>query len=147
MNTQQPAPNPSTDDAPPSSVANRYGSPKRPFSGRRKIVVICVALVFGIAVAGLMAWWNFKPYTSKDVAFDITSDTTANVTIQLEKRRQDTVSCNLQVMNESYAVVGWKTVTFGPTEGPGRQSTVKDFDVRTESLGVTGGATTCWVAG
>ncbi|WP_417217080.1 DUF4307 domain-containing protein [Arthrobacter sp.] len=109
--------------------------------------MICIALVFGISVAGLMAWWNFKPYTSKDVAFDITSDTTANVTIQLEKKRQDKVSCNLQVMNESYAIVGWKTVTFDATQGTGRQSIIQDFDVRTESLGVTGGATTCWVAG
>lgn len=110
------------------------------------MVVIVVALVLAVAFAGLLAWWNVKPYASKDVAFDITSDTTANVTIQLEKRHQDAVSCNLQVMNESYAIVGWKTVTFDPTPGSGRETLVKDFDLRTESLGVTGGATTCWVA-
>lgn len=109
--------------------------------------MICLALVVGISIAGLMAWWNFKPYTSKDVAFDITSDTTANVTIQLEKKRQDKVSCNVQVMNESYAIVGWKTVTFDPTEGSGRQTIIRDVKLRTESLGVTGGATSCWVAG
>ncbi|MGO1517935.1 DUF4307 domain-containing protein [Arthrobacter rhombi] len=147
MNTQQPAPPPSTDDAPPSSVANRYGAPKRGLTRRRKIVMISVALVLAIIAAGVVAWWNVKPYSSKDVAFDITSNTSANVTIQLEKKPRDTVSCNVRVMNESYAVVGWKTVTFGATEGTGRETIIKDFDLRTESLGVTGGVTTCWVAG
>lgn len=109
------------------------------------MVLIAASLVAAVAVAGLMTWWNVKPYASKDVAFDITSDTSANVTIQLEKKHRDTVSCNLQVMNESYAIVGWKTVTFPASEGPGRETIVKDFDLRTESLGVTGGATTCWV--
>ncbi len=114
-------------------------------TGRRRKTVIAVALVLAVAIAGLMTWWNVKPFSSKDVAFDITSDTTANVTIQVEKKRQDVLSCNLQVMNESYAVVGWKTVTFGTSPGTGRERIVQDFDLRTESLGVTGGVTTCWV--
>ncbi|MDN5755884.1 MAG: DUF4307 domain-containing protein [Micrococcaceae bacterium] len=107
--------------------------------------MIVAGLVLAIIAAGVVAWWNIKPYSSKDVAFDITSDTSANVTIQLEKKPSDTVACNLRVMNESYAVVGWETVTFDASEGSGRQTIIKDFDLRTESLGVTGGVTTCWV--
>lgn len=108
--------------------------------------MIVVGLVLAIIAAGVVTWWNVKPYSSKDVAFDITSNTSTNVTIQLEKKPRDTINCNLRVMNESFAVVGWKTVTFGASEGTGRETIVEDFDVRTESLGVTGGVTTCWVA-
>lgn len=127
-----------------SSVANRYGAPKRALGKRQRNILIAVALVLAVAAAGLLAVWNTQDITSKDLAFDIRSPASATVTFDVDKNVADTVECSVRVLNESYAVVGWKTITVPAREGGGREKVREVVDVRTESLGVSGGVSSCW---
>lgn len=91
-----------------------------------------------------VAWMALPSATisTKDVGFTIPDAATAVVDYNVTKPAGATVDCALQVMNESYAVVGWKTVRIGPAESATvSQSTA----VRTDSLGVTGGINACWL--
>ncbi|KPN17760.1 hypothetical protein AO716_07295 [Arthrobacter sp. Edens01] len=80
--------------------------------------------------------------TSKDVGFTIPDATTAVVDFNVTKPVDTTVDCAVQVLNESYAVVGWKTVRIPPAE---TQTVSLSTTVRTDSLGVTGGVNACWI--
>lgn len=144
MTSQQPAPSPVSGGAPPSSVANRYGGPKRTVTKRMRNLAIVSALVLAVVAAGLMAMWNTTSFSSKDISFEIPSASTALATVEVRKDARDAVSCSIHALNESYAIVGWKTVSFEPTEGSGQQSIIRQYSLRTESLAVTAGISTCW---
>lgn len=78
----------------------------------------------------------------KDVGFSIADAAHARVDFQVTKDPEDSATCAVQVLSNSYAVVGWKQVTIGPAE---EATTVHQEDVRTDSLGVTGGINACWL--
>ena len=80
--------------------------------------------------------------TPKDVGFTIPDASTAIVDFNVTKPSDATVECAVQVLNDSYAVVGWKTVRIGPAE---KDTVAQRIDLRTDSLGVTGGVNTCWL--
>ncbi|MGJ9403221.1 DUF4307 domain-containing protein [Arthrobacter sp. KK5.5] len=144
MNSHQSAAAGSPDNAPVSSLANRYGAPKRAIAPRQRNIAIIVALVLSVAAAGLLAVWNTQDITSKDIAFEINSPASATVVFDVDKNAADSVECSVRVLNESYAVVGWKTVVLEGGKGNGREKTRQVVDMRTESLGVTGGVGSCW---
>ena len=81
--------------------------------------------------------------TFKDVGFSITDAGHAVVDFQVTKDTDATVTCAVQALNDSYAVVGWKQVTVGPAE---QATTGQRITLRTDSLGVTGGVNACWIA-
>ncbi|NKX52383.1 DUF4307 domain-containing protein, partial [Arthrobacter deserti] len=60
-----------------------------------------------------------------------------------------TAECAVQVLNEQYAVVGWKTVTIGPNEAGegdgGGRTTAHRVQLRLESEGVSGGVNSFWI--
>ncbi len=140
----------STDHAPIPRVANRYGAPKPSLksSAKRRIVwaVLAVAVI-GTAIFSLMT--GIKPVTFKDVGFNVSDSTSARVDFDVTKAPDATTQCAIQVLNESYAIVGWKVVTIGPTSADegidNGRTTAHSTDLRTESLGVTGGVNSCWM--
>ena len=126
-----------------SRLANRYGAPKPGLSRRTKIL----AGSAGVLLASLGAAYLALPseggtVTFKDVGFSIPDAGRATVDFQVTKAPEATVSCAVQVLNESYAVVGWKNVTVGPSE---EKTMFQQVGVRTDSLGVTGGINACWI--
>ncbi|GHD09571.1 DUF4307 domain-containing protein [Zhihengliuella salsuginis] len=132
----------STDPAP--SLANRYGAPKRSMSRRLKTVLVAGALTVGVGLAAYAGIANTNQINYDDVAFEIESETSARVTFHVEKNAADVVQCGVQVLDETYAVVGWKTVTLEASGEDGRESTRRTVDVRTEYLGVSGNVGECW---
>ena len=141
---KQPAPEQTPDDFPSASrLANRYGAPKPGLSRRTKIVATGVAVLLGCGAAAYLAMPSPGGEVSfKDVGFSIIDAEHATVDFQVTKDPEDSASCAIQVLNESYAVVGWKQVTIGPAE---EATTGQRLDVRTDSLGVTGGVNACWL--
>lgn len=124
-------------------LANRYGAPKTGLSRRAKIILGSLA---GAAAVGAVVYMAVPSgtgtLTSKDVGFTIRDATTAVVDFNVTKPVDTTVDCAVQVLNESYAVVGWKTVRIPPAE---TQTVSLSTTVRTDSLGVTGGVNACWI--
>ncbi|MGN0147139.1 MAG: DUF4307 domain-containing protein [Arthrobacter koreensis] len=126
-----------------SRLANRYGAPKPGLSARTKIVLGSLA---GAAAVGAVVFMAIPSgagtLTSKDVGFTIPDATSAVVDFSVTKPAEATVDCAVQVLSDSYAVVGWKTVRIPPSEDP---TVSLSTSVRTDSLGVTGGVNACWI--
>ena len=80
--------------------------------------------------------------TSKDVGFWFPEEGRAVVDFRVDKSPDTTAACAVQVLNESYAVVGWKTVVLGP-DVP--DSSAHQLELRIDSPGVTGGVASCWL--
>lgn len=140
---KQPVPDQTPDGSPSASrLANRYGAPKPGLSRRTKIVAGGAALLLGAVAAGYLALPSEGgDVTFKDVGFTIPDAGHATVDFQVTKDTDATVSCAVQVLNETHAVVGWKNVTVGPAE---ERTTAHRLALRTDSLGVTGGVNACW---
>jgi len=139
-----PAPERSADGSSSETrLANRYGAPKPGLSSRTKIVLGSLA---GAAAVGAVIFMAIPSgagtLTSKDVGFTIPDATSAVVDFNVTKPAEATVDCAVQVLSDSYAVVGWKTVRIPPAETP---TVSVSTSVRTDSLGVTGGVNACWI--
>lgn len=164
MNPQTHAPD--AHGAQDSSLTNRYGTPKQPLSRRLKTTLVVAGLLLAVLAALWLSIANTDKFTSKDIAFNIQSPELVTVTFDLTRNVNDTVECSAQVLSEQKAVVGWKSVTFGPGESssiitttpqPGSESiltTARTGDsitqravvnVRSSYQGVSGGVSTCWV--
>ncbi len=144
----------STDHAPVPRVANRYGAPKpqrTPSAQRRKRNRLLIWTVLAVAVVATGVFSLFAgtpPVSSKDVGFSIEGPNLARVDYEVTKDPAATAQCAVQVLNESYAIVGWTVVTI-PPGSPGAsvdgRTTSHNTPVRTESEGVTGGVNACWI--
>ena len=126
-----------------SSLANRYGAPKRRLSRRARIIGTSAAVAAAVAAAA----WMSSPsptgtVTSKDVGFTFPEDGRVVVHFKVDKSAGSTAACAVQALNESYAVVGWKTVVLGP-DAP--ESGDQHVELRTDSPAVTGGVNSCWI--
>lgn len=141
---------------PQDSLANRYGRAQsagegRPTGPRRGTWLAVVGLILAV---GAIAWFTFSDTARnlawKDVGFRIESPTQAEVTFQLTKAPEATVACAVQVLNEQYAVVGFRTVVVGPAERdevqrPSDETQYYEVDLRTDAEGVSGGVDECWI--
>ncbi|GAB3179346.1 hypothetical protein GCM10027060_06890 [Nesterenkonia halophila] len=133
--------------ADPAVLAERYGPVRRGPSRRLRTVLISLALV---AALGLGIWVAVEGPSSlpesKDVGYDIASDSEASVDFEVTKEFDSTVRCLVQVLDDSYAVVGATTVTLGPHTGDDVSERTQSFtaDLRTERRGVTGLVESCW---
>ncbi len=126
-----------------SSLTNRYGSPKRRFSKRTRATLILVFLGLGILAALYLAISTHSTVQFKDNSFEVLSPTSTTAVVDISKEAGDTVQCEVRAMNESYAIVGWKTLVVGPTEGKGITTQRFDVRLRTESLATTAGIEEC----
>ncbi|MBB2995925.1 DUF4307 domain-containing protein [Paeniglutamicibacter cryotolerans] len=141
-----PDPTPMTNgEAPVSSVANRYGTPKRKLSRQTKKVMVIAALALALVVVLWMSTANAKKVSFTDVSFEIPSSTSAVVVVEVTKDAEADVQCAVRVLNEAKAIVGFKTLTLGPSQGTGKVTIHSTVDLRTESLGTTGGIESCKV--
>lgn len=129
------------------SLAERYGAPRRTLSSRTRRWLIVGSLVAAFGMALYFAFGSsIGQLTSKDVGYIIHSDTSASVDYEVTKDLDTTAQCMVQVLDDSYAVVGAKTVTIGPHEGSTSADRSQYFrtDLRTEHRGVTGIVDSCW---
>lgn len=130
-------------EAPLSSLTNRYGSPKRRLAKKTRRYLIVGGLSVGVVGALYLAWATQSGVDFKDQSFVVASPTQASAVVDISKDANQTAQCEVRAMNESYAIVGWKTLTVGPTEGTGRETLRFDVDLRTESLATTVGIEEC----
>ncbi|GER23862.1 hypothetical protein NCCP1664_23570 [Zafaria cholistanensis] len=111
---------------------------------RQRTALLAAALAVAVVVAGFFSFAGGPRVTSKDIAFEILSPTRATVTFDVERNAGERVECSVRVLDDSYAVVGWKSVVFEPGEGTGHEKVRHTVELRTEALGTTGGVGDCW---
>ena len=80
--------------------------------------------------------------TSKDISYEILSNTSAKVVFEVSRNPGDTAVCSIQVLSESYAVVGYKEIEIAPSE---KRSTVISAELLTTEKGVSGLVDSCRV--
>lgn len=129
-----------------SRVAERYG---RTDADRRRRRMLGVAAALGV-LAVVVAWvvWVglFSPSASlesRDTGYVTRADGTVDVRFEVTTEPGTPVSCALQAMNDTFAIVGWKVVDLPPGETRTR-SFVEN--VRVTEPAVTGLIYRCWLA-
>ena len=121
--------------------AGRYGPEPTARSARRGRIGIVVAAVVGIAV---VVWIGLamagQPVSYKDVGYHVDGSRSVDVTFEVTKPKESTVTCTVTALSESYAEVGVRTVEVGPADSATRRVTVP---VQTTELAVTGIVESC----
>lgn len=132
-----------------TSVANRYGTPKRALSKKAKILWLSALVIVGLA---WILWATLGGNTGVDqrlISYQVADPTMTTVDVAITKDPGATAQCAIQALNSSFAVVGWNILTVGPNgtgagDDNGRTTTVRG-EVRTDSLAVTGVVDSCWI--
>lgn len=112
--------------------------------------MIGAGLLAGVILMALITIVSATPaVSSKNVGFEVHDATYASVEFRVTKDPEATAQCAVQVLNSSFAIVGWKVATIGPTpvsEGvDSGRTTSERVSLRTESLGVSGVVESCWI--
>lgn len=97
----------------PELPAGRYGRPAGP--GRRRAARVAM-IALGVLAVALAAWLALggDGLTWKMVGFRVDGPTSTQVTFDVTKDADATVTCRVQALSESYAEVGVQTVEVGP---------------------------------
>ncbi len=133
-----------------TSLANRYGTPKRSVPKRTQKILLIVAAVLSVAWVLWSVIGGNAGVSQKILSYNVVDGTMTTVDLSLTKDPDATAKCALKAMNDAYAVVGWKVITIGPNgtdvgSANGRTTTVRG-ELRTDSLAVTGVVENCWIA-
>ncbi|WP_186317836.1 DUF4307 domain-containing protein [Curtobacterium sp. 9128] len=128
-----------------ATLDDRYG--RTPGRKRRARLLAVAAAAAIVVVFGAWVIWAGPGQTShgldtEDVGYEIVSEHHAVVHSQVSVDPGTRTECTVQVLDKSYTIVGWKTVTLPPV--PERTRTITT-DVNTTTRGVTGLIHTCWV--
>ncbi|MDJ0354746.1 MAG: DUF4307 domain-containing protein [Actinomycetota bacterium] len=139
-----------SDSSAATSVATRYGTPKRVVPRRQKILLTTVIAVLALVfVAWLALGRGEAPVTSKDIGFSVQDGTMTQVDFQVVKNPGDTAQCAVKALGSSFAIVGWDVVTIGPNAADSGtdqgRTTAQRAWVRTESPAVSGVVDSCWI--
>jgi hypothetical protein len=117
-------------------VQQRYG--KDQLRSKDRILAISVAV---IAISSFLVWAvfvsidNSNQVTHRDIAYEVIDQYSTNVTFEVSRNPGQVVSCDLTVLNQSFAIVGFLTVDVAASNS---RSTVISSTIRTTELGVSG---------
>jgi hypothetical protein len=110
---------------------------------RDRILAISVAAV---AIASFLLWaiWftidDANKISTRDVGFTVIDEFSTEVVFEVSRNPGQAVVCDVQVLSQSYAVVGFKTLAVEPSAS---RSTVISTMVNTTELGTTGLVDSC----
>lgn len=128
------------------SLTARYNNPKkRNLSRKNRNILIGAALVVGVGAAAYVGFSNYQAVASQDVRFSITSPTEAQAVVSVEYNTKDRVQCDVRALNESKAVVGYKTILMDPGERTGVVQQTLTVNLHTDNQAVTAGIESCYV--
>jgi len=128
-----------------TALDERYG--RGGAARRRRLVLGAIAL--GAAILAPIVWvvWvgllgPAASLESRDVAHVILDDESVDVRFDVSTSPGTTVSCAIQALNESFAIVGWKIVHL-----PAATERTRQFidNVKTSETPVTGLIYRCWL--
>jgi len=128
-----------------SAIEARYG--RTPQRRRRGRVLAIAAIVAVLAVVTSWVVWVglLGPDASlgtRDLGYSLVGDDAVEVRYEVTADAGSTVSCALQALNSSFAIVGWKVVALPASEKGTRQFREP---LRTSEPAVTGLIYRCWL--
>ncbi|MHC6175718.1 DUF4307 domain-containing protein [Glutamicibacter endophyticus] len=127
------------------SLTARYNAPKKLNVPKRvKIIAGAAVLLAAIVAAAIFATNKYDALQAQDVGFTVLSEAQAVAEIEVQYDASKRIQCDVRAMNDSYAVVGFKTVLL-PHDAQGGH-TVQHLKVplRTENLANTAGVESCY---
>lgn len=121
---------------PQDLMAQRYGIRMPSESHKRRVRWLAI---FGVAVfttlVGVFSLITYNPISHKDVGYSVESEQRIWVEFEVTAPVGSAVRCDVQALNNQFAVVGFKTVKFAG----GRQEVSKySVSLNTTELAVTG---------
>jgi len=117
-------------------VQERYGRDR--LQRRDRILAISIAAVL---LSTFLIWAIFvsidksNQVTHRDIAYEVVDQYSTNVTFEVSRNPGQVVSCDVTVLNQSFAIVGFLTLDVAASKS---RSTVISSKVRTTELGVSG---------
>ncbi len=127
------------------SLTARYNNPKkRNLSKKSRNWLIAAALSLGVAGAAYIGFSNYSSIGSQDLEFEVISATQAKAVVAVEYNTKLRVQCDIRAMNESKAIVGYKTVLLDPGEATGHITQHLEIDLHTDNLATTAGVEDCY---
>lgn len=126
------------------SLMGRYHTPKKRLNRKARNWLIAGALAVGVAGAGYISLNSFSQIAANDVGFTIVSDTEAVAQIEVSYNTRDRIQCDVRAMNDSYAIVGIKTLVFEAEDEPRHVRRNLEVPLRTENLATTAGIEECY---
>ena len=117
-------------------VQERYGRDR--LQRRDRILAISIAAVL---LSTFLIWAifvsidNSNQVTHRDIAYEVVDQYSTNVNFEVSRNPGQVVSCDLTVLNQSFAIVGFLTLDVAASKS---RSTVISSTVRTTELGVSG---------
>lgn len=117
-------------------IQQRYGKARSKKLDR--VIAISLGATALVLFLGWAIWFTAEDserVTTRDVGYQIIDEYSATVKFEVTRQLGQTVTCDIQVLNQSYAVVGWKKLIIEPS---GSRSSVLETTVNTTELGVSG---------
>ena len=125
------------------SIDQRYGRTLSPRGRRRALVILIVAI--GVLTIAWFVWANPIAVGPQAVARDtgyVLDEDQVTVRFDVSITPGYTGACAVQALDKSFAVVGWKVVTFPVVTELTRS---EEVTVRVTSPAVTGLVSSCWL--
>ena len=126
-------------------LAERYGR-TRNRARRDRWWIIGIALAFVAVFTAWVLWAGLDGSSSDleatDTAHTIVDAHTVSVTFSVNTAPGTPVTCAVQALDESFAIVGWKIVSY---PGSSQRVTSHTETIRTTQLSNTGLISSCWL--
>ncbi len=122
-------------------MAQRYGIRKPSAAKQRKLRLFAIlGIAFFTTLVGVFSLVTYSPLSYKDVGYRVESDQSIWVDFEVTAPKGSAVLCDVQALNNQFAVVGFKSVQLAPTE-----QDVSKYSIRlnTTELAVTGLVDSC----
>lgn len=127
------------------AIEARYGrSPTRQRRGR--LLGIVAAIGVTVVVVAWVVWVGLlgpnASLGSRDLGYSLVGDDAVEVRYEVTVAAGKTVSCAVQALNDTFAIVGWKVVAISASDTGTRQFRET---LRTSEPAVTGLIYRCWL--
>jgi hypothetical protein len=114
----------------------RYGQDRLKIRDRvLAITVATVSVVSFVIWAIFVSIDNANQISHRDIAYEVIDEFSTTVTFEVSRNPGQAVSCDITVLNQSFAIVGFVTVEVAASTS---RSTVISSTVLTTELGVSG---------
>jgi cytochrome c oxidase assembly protein Cox11 len=126
-------------------LAGRYGR-SRSRIRRERWWIVGVAIAFVAVFAAWTVWAGYDGTSATleetDTAYTVHNAQSVSVSFTINTAPGQPVSCAVEAMNATFAIVGWKIVSYPASQ---LQVTSHTETVRTTELATTGLISQCWL--